>query len=114
MLARDIGNPLALQIMRIEQVARLRCIDIDEEQHRRILGGLADAAVHDIGGESLVVGAQVRPDLLEFGLVEQIEAMDQVILKQLETNYEQTGQREGGAQGIPEREPGADGSHNNW
>src|SRR5438270_8562089 len=72
----DVGDGPSLEIARVEDGAGIAAVDVDVEEDRGVLGRLADALIDHGAAQRAVVGAEARLDLLELGLIQQVEAVN--------------------------------------
>ena len=109
--ARDVRQGLSGEVVRGEEHALVAVVDLHIEEDGRHLGGAAHPLLDLGGGQAVVVGPEAGLGLPEFGGIQEVEPVDQVLVEQVIPGDEQADEGGGGDARIPQRQPRPDRLH---
>ena len=113
-LARDVGNGAAAEIGRAEKRAPASFVDL-EIKDRRLERRCAAEALLDLGRiEDRIIGAEMRLNLGEFVLHQQVDPVDQLLFEKVPTGDEQSDHRGHGGQRVPQGQARPERFHRKW
>ncbi len=88
-------------------------MNVDEEQDRRVVGGLPYALIDGAGAQRRIVRTELCLYLPELGRVEQVQAVHQAGLQREIARNRKTSKRARGGQRVPHGQPRSDRPHSN-
>src|SRR6266478_5889371 len=113
-LAGDIRNRLASQVVGFEKAVGHRSVKVDVKERRSGFRHLADSIVDRLCRQGLVVRAQGGLQLLELRFVELVQLVNELVLEKVIPCDEQAGERGDNRHRIPERDARTDRFHSSW